>query len=480
MSSAPAPRLELRQSQQLAMTQALQQSIKLLQMNALELREYVETQLEENPLLTQDEPEESADSVKKDESEPEALDTSKLEHEDAPSSEWDENAEPIIAEPSYTSSKSHDNDTEDNSWEVLAAKPISLREHLTEQLHTDIRRAGDRMIGMHLIDALDEAGYWRGDAEALATQLGTVPAHVLEVLHRVQRFDPAGVFARDLGECLRLQLKEKDRLDPAMEKLVANLDLLGSGKLEALKKTCAVDADDLREMIAEIKSLNPKPGLAFTHEPVQAVEPDVFVRRLPDESWHVELNSGALPRVLVNQRYHAKLQMGAKAKEDKKYIAEKLNHASWLVKALDQRANTLLRVATELVAEQDAFFRLGVRYLKPLTLKDIAAKVGVHESTVSRVTTAKYISSARGIHELKYFFTSSLTHSAGGENVSSEAVRHLIKELIDKEDTPLSDDEITLRLKERNINVARRTVAKYREGMGIATSNVRRRVKRVG
>jgi RNA polymerase sigma-54 factor len=286
---------------------------------------------------------------------------------------------------------------------------------------------------------------------------------------------------------LALQLEEKDRLDPAMQALTENLEMLAAGKLDALKRKCGVDDEDFAEMVAELKSLNPKPGTGFARDDSQIVIPDVLLRRGKDGAWVVELNSHTLPRLLVNRRYLAQLQTSVggaskEQKEDRKYLSEALANANWLVKALDQRAQSLLKVATEIVAQQQAFFRHGVTHLRPMTLKDIADNVGVHESTVSRVTTNKFIGSARGLFELKFFFTSSLTGEDGDNDISSKAVQHYIRELVDGETAGkiLSDDAIAEILQGRGINVARRTVAKYRDILKIPSSSERRRAKKMG
>jgi RNA polymerase sigma-54 factor len=277
-----------------------------------------------------------------------------------------------------------------------------------------------------------------------------------------------------------LQLKEKNRLDPAMQTLLSHLPLLADSKFAELQKKCGVDLDDLRQMIGEIRECNPKPGLGFSHEIVQAMEPDIFVRRLPDGNWHVELNMNNFPKVMVNQRYYKKVTADVKNRKDKDYMVEQYGTANWLIRALKQRADTMIKVGSELVKQQDAFFRLGVRYLKPMTLKDIAAATGYHESTISRVTSGKFVVCPRGTFELKYFFTSALSRAeGGGDDVSSASVKHHIKELIDKETVGhiLSDDELAELLKDRNITVARRTVAKYREAMHIPPSPKRKRLK---
>jgi RNA polymerase sigma-54 factor len=327
---------------------------------------------------------------------------------------------------------------------------------------------------------LDDAGYLPGDLELVRTQLGATPDHFDEIIGRLQRFDPCGIFARSLHECLALQLFEKDRLDPAMGILLQNLDLLAKRENAALMKLCNVDAEDLADMIAEIRNLNPKPAAAFTADHAPPITPDVILRPQPNGGWHVELNTENLPRVLANERYYTQIQSSASKKADKEYIADRWQQANWLIKALHQRATTILKVASEIVRQQDAFFIHVVGHLKPLILKDIAALVEMHESTVSRVTQHKYIATPRGLFELKYFFTTAIARSDGGADMSSESVRARIRALIDNEKPTaiLSDDHLSMMLRGEGIDVARRTVAKYREAMRIPTSAQRRREKR--
>lgn len=487
-----APRLELRQGQSLVMTQALQQSIKLLQYNSIELKEFVEGELEKNPLLQADESEQSVEgdtSEKQTESdeprEADFGDDQSYEDGEFNDGSYDAGGE---VETDYirnddglrTRSSSAGGDEDTRSIEDNASQDISLRDHLLNQLHLDTMGHAEQIIGAHLIDLIDEAGYITSDFTALSEQLGVEIAEIESVLSHIQTFDPSGIAARSLSECLANQLREKNHLDPAMECLLANLNLLGEGRFDELKKKCGVDADDLKEMISEIKSLDPKPGLRFTHEIVQHMEPDVFVKRLPDGNWHVELNMHNFPRVMVNKRYYKKVTQETRNQQDKKYLAEQLMSANWLVRALEQRADTMLKVSSELVKQQDAFFRLGVRYLKPMILKDIAAATDYHESTISRVTAGKFLHCPRGTFELKYFFTSALARAeGGGDDVSSMAVKNYINEFIEKEplDKILSDDDIVALLKDRNINVARRTVAKYREALNIPASPKRKRLK---
>ena len=335
------------------------------------------------------------------------------------------------------------------------------------------------MIGQYLIDLVDEAGYLSGDLSSVSEKLGAPAAEIEAVVAILQTFDPPGVCARNLTECLAIQLKDRNRFDPAMQALVGRLDLLAKRDLAGLRRICGVGDEDLTEMIAEIRALNPKPGLAFGSTVVQPIVPDVFVRPAPDGSFIVELNSDTLPKVLVNQIYHAKLSKNAVKDTDKSFLTESMQSATWLIRALDQRAKTILKVSTEIVKQQDAFFMHGVQHLKPLNLKTIADAISMHESTVSRVTANKYMATNRGIFELKYFFTSAISASDGGDAHSAEAVRHRIKQLIDAESPSniLSDDTIVEILRGAGIDIARRTVAKYRDALRIPSSVQRRREK---
>ena len=360
-----------------------------------------------------------------------------------------------------------------------ATRARTLREHLSEQIGADLPDLVDRVIAVHLLDQIDEAGYLRDGLDGVAARLGCAPARVEQVLARLQEFDPPGVFARDLPECLALQLRDRNRLDPAMRLLLDNLPLLAARNAPALLRICGVDAEDLAEMVAEIKSLDPRPGHAFDPPLAQPVIPDVIMRAQPEGDWLVELNADTLPRVLVNNRYFARVSRAVRSKAEREYLTDRLQSANWLVKSLDQRATTILKVASEIVRQQDGFFRRGVQALRPLILRDIADAIGMHESTVSRVTTNKYMATPRGLFELKYFFTSSIAASRGGDAHSAEAVRFRIRGLIDGEpsDDTLSDERIVELLEKGGVEIARRTVAKYREAMRIPSSVQRRREK---
>jgi RNA polymerase sigma-54 factor len=333
------------------------------------------------------------------------------------------------------------------------------------------------MIGAHLIALLCPAGRLTADPAAIAGAMAIPHERVEAVRAQMMRFDPVGLFARDLKECLAAQLAERDRLDPAMAALLDNLDLLARREMRRLVSICGVDADDLAEMIAEIRSLDPKPGASYDTTPAQSVIPDILMRPNGDDIWLIEINPDTMPRLLVNERFYARIAPRAR-KEDRLFMAEQLASANWLVRSLQQRAQTILKVAAEIIRQQDGFMRHGVAHLRPLILRDIAEAVEMHESTVSRVTANKYIATPRGTFELKYFFTTAIP-GTDGESHSAEAVRHRIRALIDAEpaDDVLSDDAIVAALRDAGVDIARRTVAKYREALHIPNSVQRRREK---
>jgi RNA polymerase sigma-54 factor len=527
-------RLEFRQSQSLVMTPQLMQAIKLLQLSNLDLSAFVEDELERNPLLERanDGPEapvageavadhaaDHAQGQSDDHADfSDSGDAAGFSEEAGGGSgeafepgqeEWmnrdlgtraeieqtldtgldnvftEEPAEAAAraaqdqAPSTYTEWGGGASSDEDYNLEAFVAAEITLRDHLAEQLAVAFAAPAQRMIGQYLIDLVDEAGYVPPDLGQVGERLGASDAAVAEVLGALQKFDPPGVCARNLSECLAIQLREQNRYDPAMQALVENLDLLAKRDIAALRKLCGVDDDDITDMIGEIRRLNPKPGLKFGAPRTQTMVPDVYVRPGPDGGWHVELNSDTLPKVLVNQTYYTQLSKTIRRDGDKSYFTDCLQNATWLVRALDQRARTILKVATEIVRQQDGFFTHGVAHLRPLNLKAVADAIQMHESTVSRVTANKYMATNRGTFELKYFFTASIASADGGEAHSAEAVRHHIKQLIDAESPQaiLSDDTIVERLRATGIDIARRTVAKYREAMRIPSSVQRRRDK---
>ena len=537
---AIGPRLELRQTQALVMTPQLQQAIRLLQLTNLELSQYVDQELERNPILERADADGVGEGAGIDEgnlnADPqvdaagEAISASdgisddgtvgdtaavELDGMELPGANGLDGAEGPL-DTDY--SENYNNDSvadrpapetpgaegansdgyEVGDWsgasgglsggesatvtleQVLSAE-ITLKDHVLEQTNVLLTEPILRMIGQDLVEHLDEAGYLTEEIAFIADRLGCETELVDIVLDQLQHLDPAGVFARNLGECMALQLRDRNRYDPAMQTLIENLHLLAAMDVRLICETCGVNAEDAEEMIAELKALNPKPGLAFDYDVAAPVVPDVFVLEKPDGGWSVELNSDNLPRLLVNRKYYAEINEAARRKEDKAYISECLQSANWLIKSLDQRARTILSVASELVRQQDGFLANGVQDLRPLNLRAIAEIVGIHESTVSRVTSNKYVATPRGVFELKYFFTSALSAADGGEDHSSEAVRGQLRDLIDKESvhSVLSDDKLVDILRGAGVDIARRTVAKYRDALGIPSSVQRRRAKRM-
>jgi RNA polymerase sigma-54 factor len=493
---ALSARLELRQGQGLVITPQLQQAIKLLQLSNVELEAFVEGELERNPLLSRDDapeaaPEEAPSPVEERAEAPsEAMDGSDLDvrqddlYGDASpgeraSGEQGEPAGQAGGQIDWSRAGRGGADLSDEGLEDVFAQEKTLAEHLHDQLAVAGLEPADRAIAVVLIDEVDDGGYLRADLVEIAERLGCDLERLESVLVRLQGFEPTGVFARDVRECLALQLKELDRYDPAMQALLDHLELLARRDTTALRAACGVDEEDLRDMIAELRALTPRPGAAFGGEPAQPVAPDVFVREGPGGLWHVELNSDTLPRLLVDRRYHARVAGAARTDAEKTFVSDCLASASWLVKSLDQRAKTILKVASEIVRQQDGFLAFGVEHLRPLNLKIVADAIGMHESTVSRVTSNKYLSTPRGVFEMKFFFTAAIASSDGGEAHSAEAVRHKIRQLIDGERQArevLSDDRIVEILKEAGVDIARRTVAKYREAMRIPSSVERRRM----
>ncbi|MEM9030831.1 MAG: RNA polymerase factor sigma-54 [Pseudomonadota bacterium] len=492
-------KLELRQGQQLVMTPQLQQAIRLLQLSNMELTAFVEAELERNPLLEREEneaaPSESAsddDAGTETDADDDWLDLQRSNGE----AEHSLDAEPDTVYPDTSPS---DLMTDQSSWasvrdgarygdgedsynvESFVSDEITLKDHLSNQLHLLFETPSELMVGLHLLDLVDDAGYLQADLGELADKLGAAPEFIENVLAQAQTCEPAGVFARSLSECLALQLKERDRYDPVIATFLDNLDRLAAHDLAGLKRAIGADAEEISEMISEIRALDPKPGLRFGHTHVQPMVPDVIVRAAKDGSWLIELNNDTLPRVLVNRTYYTRVAKTAQKPDDKDYLLDCLQTANWLVKSLDQRARTILRVSEEIVRQQDGFFTHGVQHLRPLNLKTVAEAISMHESTISRVTSNKYMATPRGVFELKYFFTSAIASAADGDLHSSESVRHRIKALIDGETASavLSDDKIVERLRDEGVDIARRTVAKYREAMRIPSSVQRRREKRL-
>ncbi len=492
------PRLDLRQSQSLVMTPQLQQAIKLLALSNLEIEAFIAAEIDSNPLLEagaeEREPQEAAEAPADEDygdgDEPATADRL-IEAGDAAADQpldVDYDSETFHHDSAADSARGLDGGlgldaaagggfSEDGPDLTAIAGAVSLHDHLHAPAGA-VLSGHDLLIAGHLIDQIDEAGYLSVGLLEVAQRLGAPLALVEQVLGVIHGFDPTGIGARSLGECIALQAREADRLDPAMARLLGNLDLLARGALPQLRRICGVDEEDLADMIRELRGYDPKPGLRFGATRPQAAVPDLFVQRTRT-GWAIELNSATLPRVLVNRSYYVELAAGRQDKAGKAWLSECLTSANWLVKALDQRARTIVKVATEIVKQQEGFFLHGVAHLRPLTLRTVADAIGMHESTVSRVTSNKYLSCQRGLFELKYFFTSGIQAADGGDAVSAEAVKDQIARLIAAEGPGdiLSDDKLVDLLNAKGFDIARRTVAKYRESLGLGSSVQRRRQK---
>ncbi|MBN9145946.1 MULTISPECIES: RNA polymerase factor sigma-54 [unclassified Novosphingobium] len=497
---ALGPRLDLRQTQSLVMTPQLQQAIKLLTLSNLEIEAFIGDALDANPLLEMGEAlpvepvEIEARRTSLESSPCDQLIGEGMAAEDRP---LDISAEtldvdrdtgdgggdtPERYEPAFEGEATISGGGEAPAMEEYGAFDETLAEHLHGQIGAVVRDPKLAFIARFLIDQLDDAGYLAASLREIAMDLQVSPAEVEAALALVQSLDPTGVGARSLSECIALQAREADRYDPAMARLIDNLEMIARGELPRLRRMCGVDEEDFADMLAELRGYDPKPGLRYGGGAAAPVVPDILITARADGGWNVALNQATLPKLILNRSYYLEMR-GACAgktagKEDRGWLSEKLADANWLVKALDQRQKTILKVASELVRQQEGFFRRGVSQLKPLTLRAVAETVGLHESTVSRVTSNKYLMCERGTFELKYFFTSGVS-GADGEGVSAEAVKAAIKQLIDNEDPKkiLSDDTLVDLLKAKGFELARRTVAKYREAIGLGSSVQRRRQK---
>ncbi|MFL0355415.1 RNA polymerase factor sigma-54 [Erythrobacter sp. GH1-10] len=486
---ALGPRLDLRQSQQLVMTPQLQQAIKLLAASNLEIETFIGDALESNPLL-------EAGSVSSEESgggEPDDIPREEFTSDQLMAQGQGESEAPLDID---RSALDRDRDTGDGEWGSAAssgssfedfpdiasnsAAETTLAEHLLEQVGSVAANPQEAFIARHIIGLLDDAGYLATDLREIARDLSVTLEDVEDALYVVQLLDPSGVGARSLAECLAIQAREADRYDPCMRAMLDNLDLVARGEVDRLKRLCRVDDEDFADMLHELRSYDPKPGLAFAPSADSAVVPDILLTANEAGGWDINLNEETLPRLVVNRDYYVELSAGSPAPETRSWLKEKLADAHWLIRALDQRQKTILKTSAEIVKQQEGFFRKGVSELRPLTLREVAEQIDMHESTVSRVTSNKYLHCDRGTFELKYFFSSGVA-SSDGEGASSEAIKARIKALTDAEDPKkvLSDQKLADLLKEEGFDLARRTVAKYREAIGIGSSAQRRRAKKL-
>lgn len=508
---ALTPKLDLRSSQQLVLTPQLQQAIKLLQLTNIELADYIETQLHENPLLERNEETISSDNMDVGEERNDhyddnveydenydslaALGNSDSEEYHGLDTQYDNDfdmdyagagAEIAFEQSSSYNASNHSFDDDDSNLLENYSEQENLRDYLIKQMRLDINDEQERFIALILIDHLDASGWLNISCEELAENLNIDIDIIIKTLKKLQNLEPAGIFARDLRECLVLQLEDQNRYDEKMKILCDNLILLGDGQYKKLMQMMKCDRDELKRLVTHLQSLNPKPAAHYDLPMADPIHPDVFVRQAKNPetkqmAWEVALNEDALPRILVNSQFYSSISKSIKEKTQREYISERYQHASWLVRSLEQRTRTILKISQEIVRQQEGFFLYGISHLRPLVLRDIAEAVEMHESTISRATSNKYMATPRGLFELKYFFSSSLSTTGGGDStLSSQAVRHRIKSMIDKEppNKILSDDKIVLMLRDEGVDIARRTVAKYREAMNIPSSPQRRRMKR--
>ncbi|HAV9679474.1 TPA: RNA polymerase factor sigma-54 [Escherichia coli] len=472
--------LQLRLSQQLAMTPQLQQAIRLLQLSTLELQQELQQALESNPLLEQIDTHEEIDTRETQDSE--TLDTADaLEQKEMPEelpldASWDTIY--TAGTPSGTSGDYIDDELPVYQGETTQ----TLQDYLMWQVELTPFSDTDRAIATSIVDAVDDTGYLTVPLEDILESMGDEEIDIDEVeavLKRIQRFDPVGVAAKDLRDCLLIQLSQFDKTTPWLEEarliISDHLDLLANHDFRTLMRVTRLKEDVLKEAVNLIQSLDPRPGQSIQTGEPEYVIPDVLVRKHYGH-WTVELNSDSIPRLQINQHY-ASMCNNARNDGDSQFIRSNLQDAKWLIKSLESRNDTLLRVSRCIVEQQQAFFEQGEEYMKPMVLADIAQAVEMHESTISRVTTQKYLHSPRGIFELKYFFSSHVNTEGGGE-ASSTAIRALVKKLIAAENPakPLSDSKLTSLLSEQGIMVARRTVAKYRESLSIPPSNQRKQL----
>ena len=484
--------IQLRLGQNLTMTPQLQQAIRLLQLSSLELQTEIQEALESNPMLETpeddiDEGASSAESSQATESESVA-DIQRdaevdMQGADMPDELPVDTAWEDVYEPVTTSSSSSAQEYDERDQDFQADSSETLKEHLLWQMSLTPFSATDEAIATAIIDSVSDDGYLITTAEdihqSLAEEFDIELDEVEAVLRRVQSFDPVGVAARNLSECLLIQLQQLEYDAPlrnvAMHIVNEHLDLLGSHDYVQLMRRMKISEEDLQQAILLIRSLNPRPGSQLSSSKAEYIVPDVYVKKVKGV-WKIELNAQSAPKLRINETY-ANLIKRADNSDDNNYLKNHLQEARWFIKSLMSRNETLLKVATCIVERQRGFLEHGEEAMKALVLHDVAEAVGMHESTISRVTTRKYMHTPRGIFELKYFFSSHVNTSSGGE-CSSTAIRAMIKKLISSEEPkkPLSDSKIAKSLEQQGINVARRTVAKYREAMAIPPSNERKRL----
>ena len=475
--------LKLKQSQSLVMTPQLQQAIKLLQLNNIELTNLVNKELEENPFLENESLEENDQELYDDEKTNDLKESFETGESisDEPKNEDYENRWDLETSYDFSNKKSASETGDAGSViEQTLSNRVSLKSILLSQAELEFADPDKKEISKILIDYIDENGWLSESIETISEFSDFRIERISQVLQEMQNFEPNGVFARNLKECLKIQLRNNQTLDKNKEIIIDNLELLGSGSIKALQKLTDSKEEDLKDNIRLIRSLDPKPGRKYNSDPDNIFHPDVIVTK-NNTDWSVELNEGTLPKITVNEDYAKEIENLDCKDSDKKFINESLNSARWLLKAIQQRNITTLKISSEIVNQQKLFFEKGKKFLKPMVLKDVAKKINMHESTVSRVTSDKLMLTPRGIFEMKLFFSASISSTKKGETHSAESVRESLKKLISSEplNSPLSDEMLVERLQAEGIDLARRTVAKYRELLNIPASSVRRKIMKI-
>ena len=475
--------LKLKQSQSLVMTPQLQQAIKLLQLNNIELTNLVNKELEENPFLENESLEQNDQELYDDEKTNDVKESFESGESigDEPKNEDYENRWDLETSYDFSNKKSVSETGDAGSViEQTLSNRVSLKSILLSQAQLEFADPDERKISEILVDYIDENGWLSESIETISEFSDFRIEKISQVLQEMQNFEPNGVFARNLKECLKIQLRNNQILDKNKEVIIDNLELLGGGSIKALQKLTDSKEEDLRDDIKLIRSLDPKPGRKYNSDPDNIFHPDVIVTK-NNSDWSVELNEGTLPKITVNEDYAKEIESLDCKDSDKKFINESLNSARWLLKAIQQRNITTLKISSEIVNQQKLFFEKGKKFLKPMVLKDVAKKINMHESTVSRVTSDKLMLTPRGIFEMKLFFSASISSTKEGETHSAESVRESLKKLISGEpvNNPLSDEMIVEKLQAEGIDLARRTVAKYRELLNIPASSVRRKIMKI-
>lgn len=472
--------LTIEQTQKLVMTPELIQAIQILQFNTQELDSYVQEQLLVNPVLeqgslSQGESGENRESGSES-SEVQAASEQSSRDNDIDWTEYLKNRQ--YDDISYRQWEYKDPDEKENAYEQYTTSDVTLPEHLMFQLQFASHKKGCRNVGRYIIESLDENGYMTLTIDEIARATGAPANKVEEVLDIIHTFDPSGVGARDLRECLLIQLEQKGILDEHFEKVLnEHLEDLAANRLGVISRAMGITVKEVQEMADMIKSLEPKPGRQFASQTdTRYIVPDVLVERV-DDDYVVTVNDSSSPHLMVSSYYEKLLTEAEKDSNLSKYLTDRLNSAMWLIKSIDQRKQTIYNVVEAVVKYQKEFFDKGSKYLKTLTLKQIAEEVGIHESTVSRSINGKYLQSPMGVFEIKYFFSGGVTGGQSGEGISSKSIKSFIKEIVDSEDpkSPYSDQDMVKMLKEKGIDISRRTVAKYRDEMHILSSSKRRR-----